>query len=334
MEMRELKNLDKQVAGCSCYNTANEKWCDIVEVYSDYCVVRDVVTKAIYEEKRENLYPLAENVVTREYGLDLCYEIIDDIEYPYFCPAADSNFYDFEVVEKAKQDDDTKEEVKEEVKEDEVNEDEVNEDNPVSVSINRANVRIILNTIIEGMEKTFNEVFTKYSGKVSTQFIWDAIYGMYNPKDDTSLQNIFNLFNNHISVEVVNDLFNEHFLHPCQNILITPELMKALDQKTIEELVENINCLDYDVLDKIYRNDTETIKEYRKKFGIDALMNKHLKKTYKVKGTITQRYIVEVQASNWQEAKKKAMEDLTQPIPTANCNFVESIIEPKNWGNS
>lgn len=98
--------------------------------------------------------------------------------------------------------------------------------------------------------------------------------------------------------------------------------------------MENINCLDYDVLDKIYRNDTETIKEYRKKFGIDALMNKHLKKTYKVKGTITQRYIVEVQASNWQEAKKKAMEDLTQPIPTANCNFVESIIEPKNWGNS
>lgn len=331
MEMRELKNLDKQVAGCRCYNTANEKWCDIVEVYSDYCVVRDVVTKAIYEEKRENLYPLAENVVTRDYGLDLCYEIIDDIEYPYFCPAADSNFYDFEVVEKAKQDDDTKEE--EEVKE-EVKEDEVNEDNPVSVSINRANVRIILNTIIEGMEKTFNESFIKYSGKVSTQFIWDAIYGMYNPKDDTSLQNIFNLFNNHISVEVVNDLFNEHFLHPCQNILITPELMKALDQKTIEELVENINCLDYDVLDKIYRNDTETIKEYRKKLGIDVLMNKHLKKTYKVKGTITQRYIVEVQASNWQEAKKKAMEDLTQPIPTANCNFVESIIEPKNWGNS
>lgn len=335
MEMRELKNLDKQVAGCRCYNTANEKWCDIVEVYSDYCVVRDVVTKAIYEEKRENLYPLAENVVTREYGLDLCHEIIDDIEYPYFCPAADSNFYDFEVVEKTKQDDDTKEEeVKEEVKEDEVNEDEVNEDNPVSVSINRANVRIILNTIIEGMEKTFNESFIKYSGKVSTQFIWDAIYGMYNPKDDTSLQNIFNLFNNHISVEVVNDLFNEHFLHPCQNNLITPELMKALDQKTIEELVENINCLDYDVLDKIYRNDTETIKEYRKKLGIDVLMDKHLKKTYKVKGTITQRYIVEVQASNWQEAKKKAMEDLTQPIPTANCNFVESIIEPKNWGNS
>lgn len=335
MEMRELKNLDKQVAGCRCYNTANEKWCDIVEVYSDYCVVRDVVTKAIYEEKRENLYPLAENVVTREYGLDLCHEIIDDIEYPYFCPAADSNFYDFEVVEKTKQDDDTKEEeVKEEVKEDEVNEDEVNEDNPVSVSINRANVRIILNTLIEGMEKTFNESFIKYSGKVSTQFIWDAIYGMYNPKDDTSLQNIFNLFNNHISVEVVNDLFNEHFLHPCQNNLITPELMKALDQKTIEELVENINCLDYDVLDKIYRNDTETIKEYRKKLGIDVLMDKHLKKTYKVKGTITQRYIVEVQASNWQEAKKKAMEDLTQPIPTANCNFVESIIEPKNWGNS
>ena len=89
MEIGKLKNLDKQVVGCSCYNTANAKWCDIIEVYSDYCVVRDVVTKAIYEERRENLYPLAENVVTRDYGFDLCHEIDEDIQYPYYCPADD-----------------------------------------------------------------------------------------------------------------------------------------------------------------------------------------------------------------------------------------------------
>ena len=223
---------------------------------------------------------------------------------------------DFEAVKKTKQDN-TKNEVK--------------EAEYANVRIDRKNVRTILNSIIAGMEKTFNEVFIKYSGKISPKFIGDAIYGMYNPDDDTSLQKIFGLFNNHTLFEVVNDLFNEHFLHVCQNILITTELMKALDQRAIEELVENINCLDYSELDKIYNNDTETIAEYRKKLGIDVLIDKHLKKTYKVKGTITQRYIVEVQASNWQEAKKKAMEDLSEPILPTNCNFVESIIELKNW---
>ena len=320
-----MKNLDKQVVGCSCYNTANAKWCDIIEVYSDYCVVRDVVTKAIYEERRENLYPLAENVVTRDYGLDLCHEIVEDIQYPYYCPADDENYYDFEVVKKTKQDD-TKDEVKEDIKEDEVEEVEY-----ANVRIDRKNVRTILDTIIKGLETEFNEEFLHNSGEMSPKFIRDAIYGMYDPEDDITLQEIFSLYNDNALYGVVCDLFNEHFLHICQNNLITLDLMKAIDQTTLETLLEEVNSLGYPVLDKIYHNDTEAIKEYRKKLGIDVLIDKHLKKAYKVKGTITQRYIVEVQASNWQEAKTKAMEDLSEPILPTNCNFVESIIELKNW---
>lgn len=334
MEIGKLKNLDKQVVGCSCYNTANAKWCDIIEVYSDYCVVRDVVTKAIYEERRENLYPLAENVVTRDYGLDLCHEIVEDIQYPYYCPADDENYYDFEVVKKTKQDD-TKDEVKEEIKEDEVEEDikedEVEKVEYANVRIDRKNVRTILDTIIKGLETEFNEEFLHNSGEMSPKFIRDAIYGMYDPEDDITLQEIFSLYNDNALYGVVCDLFNEHFLHICQNNLITLDLMKAIDQTTLETLLEEVNSLGYPVLDKIYHNDTEAIKEYRKKLGIDVLIDKHLKKAYKVKGTITQRYIVEVQASNWQEAKTKAMEDLSEPILPTNCNFVESIIELKNW---
>lgn len=317
--------MDKYVVGCSCYNMVNAKWCDIIEVYSDYCVVRDVVTKAIYEERRENLYPLAENVVTRDDGLDLCHEIDEDIQYPYYCPADDSNYYDFEVVKKTKQDD-TKDEVEEDIKEDEVEEAEY-----ANVRIDRKNVRTILDTIIKGLETEFNEEFLNNSGEMSSKFIRDAIYGMYDPEDDITLQEIFSLYNDNALYSVVCDLFNEHFLHICQNNLITLDLMKAIDQITLETLLDEVNSLSNPVLDKIYHNDTEAIKEYRKKLGIDVLIDKHLKKTYKVKGTITQRYIVEVQASNWQEAKKKAMEDLSEPILPTNCNFVESIIELKNW---
>ena len=291
--------MDKQVVGCSCYNMVNAKWCDIIEVYSDYCVVRDVVTKAIYEERRENLYPLAENVVTRDDGLDLCHEIDEDIQYPYYCPADDSNYYDFEVVKKTKQDD-TKDEVEEDIKEDEVEEAEY-----ANVRIDRKNVRTILDTIIKGLETEFNEEFLHNSGEMSSKFIRDAIYGMYDPEDDITLQEIFSLYNDNALYGVVCDLFNEHFLHICQNNLITLDLMKAIDQTTLETLLEEVNSLGYPVLDKIYHNDTEAIKEYRKKLGIDALMDKYLKKTYKVKGVIAKKYIVEVQASNWGKPRKR-----------------------------
>lgn len=325
MEIGELKNLDKQVVGCSCYNMVNAKWCDIIEVYSDYCVVRDVVTKAIYEERREDLYPLAENVVTRDDGLDLCHEIDEDIQYPYYCPADDSNYYDFEVVKKTKQDD-TKDEVEEDIKEDEVEEAEY-----ANVRIDRKNVRTILDTIIKGLETEFNEEFLHNSGEMSSKFIRDAIYGMYDPEDDITLQEIFSLYNDNALYSVVCDLFNEHFLHICQNNLITLDLMKAIDQTTLETLLDEVNSLSNPVLDKIYHNDTEAIKEYRKKLGIDALMDKYLKKTYKVKGVIAKKYIVEVQASNWREAKKKALDELDETFLKDSCNFIESKPIIVNW---
>lgn len=317
--------MDKQVVGCSCYNMVNAKWCDIIEVYSDYCVVRDVVTKAIYEERREDLYPLAENVVTRDDGLDLCHEIDEDIQYPYYCPADDSNYYDFEVVKKTKQDD-TKDEVEEDIKEDEVEEAEY-----ANVRIDRKNVRTILDTIIKGLETEFNEEFLHNSGEMSSKFIRDAIYGMYDPEDDITLQEIFSLYNDNALYSVVCDLFNEHFLHICQNNLITLDLMKAIDQTTLETLLDEVNSLSNPVLDKIYHNDTEAIKEYRKKLGIDALMDKYLKKTYKVKGVIAKKYIVEVQASNWREAKKKALDELDETFLKDSCNFIESKPIIVNW---
>ena len=65
--------------------------------------------------------------------------------------------------------------------------------------------------------------------------------------------------------------------------------------------------------------------------SIDALIDKHLKKSYKVKAVIVRKFVIDVDAKNWQEAKKKALEDLDKPIPSDNCNFVE--YEPKivNW---
>ena len=320
MERKNYKNLDKQVVGCMCYNMAKDKWCKILETYVDYCVVRDQDNYIIHNECREHLYPIVENLVTSANKDVVCYEISKDIDYPYYCPADDENYYGVEVEEITTQNNTAMEKVK--------------ETDSVNIITDRKNVRAILDTIIKGLETEFNEEFLHNSGEMSTKFIGDAIYGMYDPEDDSTLQEILALFNDNTLYSVVCDLFDEHFLHICQNNLITPELMKAIDKKILELLMDDVNCLDYDVLDKIYHNDTETIEEYRKKLGIDAMIDKHLKKTYKVKGIISQRYVVEVRASNWQDAKKKAMEDLSEPFLPTNCKFVDEIVEPKNWENS
>lgn len=318
MEIKKLKNLDKQVVGCRCYNIASDKWCVILETYEDYCVVQDEDNNLIHDEWREHLYPIAENLITSANKDIVCYEISKDLDYPYYCPADDENYYGIEVEEKS-------------IKGSETSMGNVKETNSVNVNINRENVNDILETIIKGLVKEFNKEFLPDNEKMSADFIHDAIYVMYNPEDESSLQRIFDLFNDNTLFDVVCNLFDDYFLHVCQDILITPELMKAIDTKNLEFLMDEVNCLDYDVLNKIYHNDTETINEYRKKLGIDVMIDKHLNKSYKVKAVITRKFVVEVDAKNWQEAKKKALEELDKPFLSNSCNFVEA--EPKivNW---
>ena len=320
METKDLKNLDKQVVGCRCYNVANDRWCVIMEVYSAYCVVRDESDNVIYNERREHLCPIFEGMRTSANKDDVCYEINKDVDYPFYCPADDENYYGCELEHKPKPKENTENKME-----------EVKEVQYANVRIDRKAAPAILETIIKGLETEFLEEFLPVDKEMSTDFIFYAIYKLYNPEDESSLQKIFALYNNNTLYSVVCDLFDEHFLHICQNNLITPELIKAIDQTTLESLLEEVNCLDYPVLDKIYHNDMETINEYRKKLGIDALIDKHLKKSYKVKAVIVRKFVIDVDAKNWQEAKKKALEDLDKPIPSDNCNFVES--EPKivNW---
>lgn len=317
MEIKELKNLGKQVVGCRCYNAANDEWCVIIEVYPNYCVVRNESDNIVHDEWREHLYPIAENLATSNKDA-VCYEINNSIDYPYYCPADDENYYSVELEDTSKENTEPPME-------------NVKETNSVNVNINRENVDDILETIIKGLVKEFNEDFLPDNEKMSADFIHDAIYVMYNPEDESSLQRIFDLFNDNTLFDVVCNLFDAYFLHVCQDILITPELMKAIGTKNLEFLMDEVNCLDYDVLNKIYHNDTETINEYRKKLGIDVMIDKHLNKSYNVKAVIVRKFVIEVKAKNWQEAKKKALEYLDKPIPSDNCNFMES--EPKivNW---
>ena len=218
METKDLKNLDKQVVGCRCYNMANDKWCEILETYVDYCVVRDEYNNVIHNEWREHLYPIFEGMWTSANKDDVCYEINKDVDYPFYCPADDENYYGCELEHKPKPKENTENKME-----------EVKEAQYANVRIDRKDASAILETIIKGLETEFLEEFLPVDKEMSTDFICDAIYNLYNPEDESSLQKIFALYNDNTLYSVVCDLFDEHFLNVCQDTLITTELMKAID---------------------------------------------------------------------------------------------------------
>lgn len=98
METKNLKNLDKQVAGCVCYNTSKGEWVSIVEVKDSECIVENE-NGGIYWEERNVLYPKAEKLhVANDKNLNVCYEVSKDVDYRFYCPETDENLYEFEVI--------------------------------------------------------------------------------------------------------------------------------------------------------------------------------------------------------------------------------------------
>lgn len=98
METKNLKNLDRQVAGRACYNTSKGEWVSIVEVKDAECLVENEDGE-VYWEEREFLYPKAEKLhVANDKDLNVCYEMSRDVDYRFYCPETDENLYEFEVI--------------------------------------------------------------------------------------------------------------------------------------------------------------------------------------------------------------------------------------------
>lgn len=298
MRTENLKNLDKQVVGCDCYNTANDEWVTIVKVYENLCTVKTCGDNKVYEANRAYLYPEVEGLKYDRWAV--CYEVDKRYRYPYYCPKLDKNLYENEISEvEGRLDENT------------------GEGQMTNVNINKDRVHFILDSIIRGLEDVFSTQFIlDEEERIEPTFIGDALYQI------TSLQGVFDILNNNTPAGVVSELFNKHFIPTCRKHLLTPEQEKELSPKQLEHLVDDMNGLGYPVLNKIYCEDKEAIEECRKDLGIDSV-----KKNYKVNATFTHKYIVEVEAKDAEEAKEKAYSSLLEfPVPD-NCNLQESIPE-------
>lgn len=298
MRTENLKNLDKQVVGCDCYDTANDEWVTIVKVYENLCTVKICGDNNVYEVNRAHLYPEVEGLGYD--GWAVCYEVDKRYRYPYYCPKLDKNLYENEVSEvEGKRNENT------------------GKGQVMNVDINNDKVPFILDSIIRGLEDVFSTQFIlNEEERIEPTFIGDALYQI------TSLQRVFDILNNNTPAGVVSELFNKYFIPTCRKHLLTPEQEKELSSKQLEHLVDDLNGLDYPVLNKIYCGDKEAIEGCRKELGIDSV-----KKTYKVNATFTRYYSVEVEAKDEREAKEKAYSSLLEfPVPS-NCSLLSSIPE-------
>ena len=70
---------------------------DFVEIYADQVVLIKMNDGSENETESANLYKIAEGKFCPRCGSPLCIEHNEEIDYPYFCPDCDENFYGIEV---------------------------------------------------------------------------------------------------------------------------------------------------------------------------------------------------------------------------------------------
>lgn len=91
------------------YDVDNQVWVNILSFANGESILDDKDGESIvvvdnqefdeaYEVHSAALYKVAENVFFK--GHIVCYEHFESIDYPYFCPDLDENFYSIEVTEK------------------------------------------------------------------------------------------------------------------------------------------------------------------------------------------------------------------------------------------
>lgn len=51
-----------------------------------------------WTEKEEFLYQFVPGLRDNRYGYEVCYEHVDEIKYPYFCPALNENLFTLETI--------------------------------------------------------------------------------------------------------------------------------------------------------------------------------------------------------------------------------------------
>ena len=329
MDFNKFKNLDRQVKGINCYDYNKAAWVIIREICGENAQVENE-SGTIYIQERSTLYPIAEGLrLDRDREQLICYEIDKDIDYPYYCPEYDENENDFEVVDITKT---FKSKALESIDNNKPIEETTSNDNLISINVGKKNARLMVDMLIASLEQLYRRNYAEYydvdeEAVPNIYFVRnyiDRLYDTYKDNPEVGVSEVYKALETFTLEDYLDEIFTEEVLHNCHRVIITEDLMESLPNTELEDLIDKVNSLEDAELLLIYNGDVQTIEKYQKDFDIKELRMRYLSKIYKIKCEVVQKYIVEVEATNEEEANQMALADLDKVDKPNNCIFVES----------
>lgn len=338
MDYNKFKNLDKQIAGVKCYDVLKYVWGTIKEECGNSLLVENE-DGTTYFADRENIYPIAENLrLDRDREELICYEISNDIDSPYYCPEYDEDEDDFEVVDitktfkgKALESIDNNKSIEESTS---IMANNASNENIININVGKKNARLMVDMLIATLEQLYREDYAKTydideEAVPNIYFVRnyiDRIFDKYKDNPEIGVKEVYRPLETLTLYDYLTEIFTEEVLHTCQRTLIGEDNMKSMTSDVLETYIDKVNSLEDSELLDIYNQDNEIISGIRVRLGIDKCF-----KAYKVKCEVVQKYIVEVKAASWDEAKRKALADMNKTDKPNNCRLINSTSKVKNW---
>lgn len=304
--MASIKNADKQTIGTLAYDIVNNQWGTITSINKNETItLKDDNSK--WDTFRENVYPIVKDCTLNvDNSIYVCYEVATDLDYPYYVPEYDDNFYEFEVTHNEKGKDPT-----------EVSECYLNNMVDTLCKSIATDLTEIADVDYENRHSTIYEYFLGYLKEIAKNNKADFIkkYVGYDADE--------------VYAEIASALTDSAF-----TILVPCKIAEKMDTNVREAIADKVNSLPLAELihiDNTTSTDSVYLTDVRKRLDIERYV--HPKRKYDIEAIITSKYLVKVEAENLEKAKDIAWELLNKyPIMgQKEVQLIESEPKIKRW---
>lgn len=299
--IKGVKNADKFIIGVKAYDDKEHKWGTIVGYEEELDVVIMEDENGTWYVSPCFVYPIAEGYHLKINAVaDVCYEVSEHFDFPYYVPYYNKDFYDFEV------------------KNDSEHDSTNYYDNVVGDICKKlaSDMSDIVDNENNDEIDCFNTAYMFFFSVLKTKANADKI-AFIKKYVDADVEKLY--------TQIVSDLTNM----ALANLLPCFDRITIEERETITNKVKSLPFLDIIHLAKA-KEDSEWLKARKKRMDVDKYFSK--KKKYKVEGIYTEKLYVEVEAETWDNAKELAQNKLSNyPNSNKNVSVAESNCKIKRW---
>lgn len=309
--MANIKNADKQTIGALAYDIVNNQWGTIVSINKNETITlkNDEYDMAKWDTYRENVYPVVKDCTLNvDDSVYVCYEVATDLDYPYYVPEYDGNFYEFEVTHK--------------------------EERKNATDDSKCYLNCMVDTLCKSMATDLTDMVNDdYGNRHATIYEYFLGYLKEEAKNNKAdfIKKYVGYDTDKVYAEIVSTLTNSAF-----TILVPYDIAEKMDTNVREAIADKINSLPLAELihiDNTTTTDSVYLTDIRKRLDIERYV--HPKRKYDIEAIITSKYLVKVEAENLDKAKDLAWELLNKyPIMgQKEVQLIESEPKIKRWDN-